>query len=615
MICTSKKNVAWGAGALLLAVYTCACDGRNPPNAAAEAKANVDEPPSFAGPAVVEIDLRSGLGEVPQSGFFGGGRRSTFTELVDTLTDIRSAEDTQGLFVRFGGRLGFARAHEIGRILGEVRAKNKPVICHADDYDNATYLAASLGCSSVWVSPAGGVDTVGVAAQLLFAKSFLAKYKVDVDYLQIGKYKGAEEPFTRDAPSPEAKQSLETALGGIRTAWLDAITKGRGEKVGRDVVEDGPYSPEESKAKGLIDEIGYTDDAREAAKKAADAKRVRKRFGGRDEPPSLGRGLADVFRGMSGSGGTPHVAILPAAGAISMSGGGGLPLGGESGITERALSREIAKLTTDESTKAVVLRIDSPGGSALASDLLWSKLMKLRAEKPLVISVGGMAASGGYYLSCAGTKIVAESTSIVGSIGVVGGKLSFGRALEEYGIHAETVSATPDADKAARSAYMSIFSAWDDKTRDRVRASMQGIYDLFLARVSEGRGLPKEKVASFAEGKLFAGTQAKELGMVDELGGIEAAVKLAMELAKLPEDTPVDLVGTPPSFFDALAADESAQESQAAVMVAANKAAADLVSAPWIERVPELQTFAAALGPLVSGERVLTVTPFAISLR
>jgi protease-4 len=602
-------------GAAALACVVTACEGRAP-RGASQAKAAADPPQSFSGPAVVELDLRGGIAESQDSGLFATTRRRTFTELVDALREVRGSDTTAGMFVRFGaGRLGFARAHEIGRILAEIRAKEKPVVCHADDYDNATYLAASLGCSKVWVSPAGGVDTVGIAAQLLFAKSFLAKYKVEVDYLQIGKYKGAEEPFTRDAPSPEARQSLETALRGIREAWVASIAKGRGDKMAQGAIEDGPYSPEEARAKGLVDDIGFLESAREDVKKAAGGARIRKRFGGRDEPPSVGRGIADMFRGMSGSGGAPHIAVLPASGAISMSGGGGVPFGGGDGITERGLGREITKLTDDEATKAVVLRIDSPGGSALASDLLWGKLMKLRAEKPLVVSVGGMAASGGYYLSCAATKIVAEPTSIVGSIGVVGGKLSFGHALEEHGIHAETVAAAAEPDKAARAAYMSPLSPWDDRTRERVRTSMQAIYDLFVSRVAEGRGLPAEQIGKFAEGRLFAGEEAKSLGMIDAVGGLEDAIKLAMELAKVPDDTPVDLVGTPPTFFEALASEDVAQEVAPSAADAARRAAAAAILAPLSEQIPELGAFVGAFAPLLSGEKVLAVTPFALAVR
>ena len=617
----ARSALGWLMGAAV-ACAVGACDGRAPQAPPARQAA---DPPSIGGPAVVEIDLRGNLSETPDAGLFGGGRRSTHADLVASLRDMRSSEGTKGLFVRFGGgRIGFARAHEIGRLLGEIRAQNKPIVCHSDDWDNASYLAASLGCSKVYVSPAGGVDTVGIAAQLLFAKSFLAKYKVDVDYLQVGKYKGAEETFTRDEPSPEARASLENALGGIRAAWLAAIEKGRAGKLAKDSIEDGPYTPQEAKAKGFVDEVGYLEAARDDAKESSGATRVTKRFGGRDDAPSLSRAIADMFRGMSGSGGAPRVAVLPASGAITMAGGGGLPLGGSDGITERALGREIKRLTDDPSTKAVVLRIDSPGGSALASDLLWGKLMKLRAEKPLVISVAGMAASGGYYLSCAGTKIVAEPTSIVGSIGVVGGKLSFGTALQEYGIRAETVAATKDPERAARAAYMSVLTPWDDRTRERVRASMKSIYDLFVDRIVEGRSLPREKVEGFAEGRLFAGEEAKSLGMIDQVGGLEDAIKLAIELAKVPEDTPVDLVGTPPTLFEALAGEETSGASAAtgpgaqvgpAAAEIARRAAMEALVAPVLAQVPELGSFAGALAPFLSGERVLAVTPFALAVR
>jgi protease-4 len=166
---------------------------------------------------------------------------------------------------------------------------------------------------------------------------------------------------------------------------------------------------------------------------------------------------------------------------------------------------------------------------------------------------------------------------------------------------------------------MSMFSPWDEHTRGKVRASMQSIYDLFLKRVSEGRDLPVDKVATFAEGRLFAGEEAKTLGMVDAVGGIEDAIKLAIELAKVPDDTPVDLVGTPPTFFEALGGDdasgESGESAPAIAAEAARHAAADAALAPWLAKVPEMGAFAGALGPLFTGERVLAITPFAFALR
>ena len=162
---------------------------------------------------------------------------------------------------------------------------------------------------------------------------------------------------------------------------------------------------------------------------------------------------------------------------------------------------------------------------------------------------------------------------------------------------------------------MSPFAPWDDRTRDRVRSSMQAIYDLFLQRVAEGRGLPAEQIGKFAEGRLFAGEVAKSLGMTDAVGGLEDAIKLAMELAKVPADTPVDLVGTPPTFFEALTGDDAAQEAAPLAAEVARRAAADAILAPFVAQVPELGAFAGAFAPLFSGEKVLAVTPFALALR
>jgi protease-4 len=539
---------------------------------------------------------------------------------VRAIQSFQGEDTTKGVFVRFGtASVGISRAHEIGRLLGEIRKKGRPVVCHADDYDNGTMLLASLACSKIWLSPAGQVDTVGLAAQLLYANKLLGKLNVDVDFLQVGKYKGASEPFTRDGPSPEARESLEGTLRGLRSAWLSAIAEGTGKQAVADVVEDGPFPAHEAKDKGLVQEIGYMEEARDDAKKLADAPFVLTRFGSSERSKSASGGILDIFRSIAGAShaGTPHVAVVSAVGSISMGSPDGLPFGGGDGIGERELGRVLTKLTNDESTKAVVLRIDSPGGSALASDLLWKKLMKLRASKPVVVSIGSMAASGGYYLACTASKIVAEPTSIVGSIGVVGGKLAVGRALEELGVHAETVAAAPDPKKAARATYMSALTPWDEATEAKVLASMQSIYDLFLRRVGEGRGIAVEKVAEFAEGRIFGGVEAKDRGLVDQLGGFQDALKLAIELAKLPDDVPVDVLTDSPGLFDLFGVDDPGEESSHAKVLAtsAKREAMAAVLPSLGDLGPEVSAFLGAMAPLLAGERTLAAVPFALTVR
>lgn len=591
-----------------------ACQGR--PKSSSGSKAR----PAFDAPAVIEIDLGHGAPEVVSAGIFAAGRGRGFADLVQTLESAKERETTKGFFVRLGtAGFGLARAHEIGRLLGEIRKAKKPVVCHADDLSNGTLLLASVGCDRIWLSPAAGVNSVGLGAEMLYGKRLLEKLHVQVDFLQVGKYKGAKEPFTNDGPSPEARESLEGTLRGLRTSWLAAISEGRNNPALSEIVEDGPFSPEEAKEKGLIDAIGYVDEARDEAKKLSSAERMVTRFGGGPGGEPVSRGLVGVLRALAGPGGTgePRIAVAIASGAISMGGAPQSPLGGGDGISERELGKTITRLSEDASVKAVVLRIDSPGGSALASDLLWKKLMKLRSEKPLVISVGGMAASGGYYLACAGTKIVAESTSIVGSIGVVSGKFAVGKTLDEIGVTTETITASPDPKKAARAGYMSPFSGWDDPTRQKVLTSMTSVYDLFIRRIAEGRGVDVSKVGESAEGRIFGGVEAKQRGMIDDLGGLSDSIALARKLATLPDDVPVDILGGPAGLFELLDdADAEADTRHDAALKTARQTAINALL-PDISGVapPALTGFLGSMTPLLGGERMLVALPFGLTVQ
>lgn len=590
------------------------CEGRprtfQPVDGAREARAELG-PSALLSNEVAEIDLSRGIPEAPAPSLLGGPPGGSFFQLVATLREAIAREENTALFVRFGGvRIGWSRAEELGRLLVRAREAGKSVVCHADAYTNTTAWIAAQGCERIWLSPAGSVETTGLGAQLVFANRLLKeKLGVQVDMLQIGKFKGADEMYTRDGPSPEARESLETTLASIRKVWLEGF-RARGEQA-LAAAEDGPFSPEQAQRLGLVDAIGYADEARDDAS-ARGQGLPQLRFG-----PALrtSSGFAELLRALAGGGQStptrrPHVAVVRAVGAITMDASGGLFSDG-SGITERGLRRIIRNLRENDAVKAVVLRIDSPGGSALASDLLWHELMKLRDEKPIVVSIGDMAASGGYYLASAGSRILAERTSIVGSIGVVGGKLAFGETLERIGVHVETISPSPDPKAAARATYGSTLSAWDEPTRERVRSVMQSIYDLFVARVAEGRGVSVEQVAPAAEGRLFAGEAAKEMGLVDEWGGLERAIEVAKELGGLRAEAPVRLVQEAPGLFDWLAAEEGAGEAQTPSITIQM----DLVARVLSSMAPEVTTFLASTEPLLHGERALAALPFAIFLR
>jgi protease IV len=247
-------------------------------------------------------------------------------------------------------------------------------------------------------------------------------------------------------------------------------------------------------------------------------------------------------------------------------------------------------------------------------------LMKLRKKKPLVVSIGDMAASGGMYLACTGDYIFAQPMSIVGSIGVVGGKIAVGDALEKIGIHAETFAANDKKPGAAsRAAYESLLTRWDEPTRARVLETMTSIYDLFLARVSEGRStrgrtIPRERIAESAEGRIFGGREGKARGLVDEIGGLGAAIAKARELAKLPEDAHVAVVGDRPTFLDALDPGGSAED--ASERRVEQKLQAIVSPFAILDRAaPEIVPFVSSLAPLAEGERAVVAVPFAITVR
>jgi protease IV len=594
------RSFAFGVPLLVCVCVLIACDGRQ--RARSSGGASRDGPRS--GPAIAILDLSEGLPEKPPAGFLGlPSTGASFEEFVNQMELLDRDKQVRGVLVRLGTtRIGLAPATEIGAML-ERLGRKLPVWCHADELANATIYLAARGCKRIWASPGGSVDAIGLAAQMVYFHKLLAEeLGLDIDFLQVGKYKGAEEPFTRDGPSPEARASLESTLSGMRSAWLDGIRGGR-PSIEEAVPEDGPYAAPGAKERGLIDDVGYFDDARDALEKETHAARAEVRLGPGSDA-SHGDGVGDVWRVLTGESlGSAPVVVVRAVGAISMDGGGVLGQGG--GIDERRERSTLLRLERDDDVKAVVLRIDSPGGSALASDLLWHDLMRLRSKKPLVVSVGDMAASGGYYLASAGSVVFADETSIVGSIGVVGGKIAAERALARVGIHTDSVPAKAgDPHAAARAAYESLLVPWDDATRRRLLETMTGIYDLFLARVAEGRGMLVDRVAASAEGRIFSGRDAKARGLVDELGGLLDAIARARAMAGLPPDAQVGVARDSAGLLQELLQDEP--QGQAHL---------DRLAVLMAQLAPDLAPFVASIAPIAAREYALCSVPFALMIR
>jgi protease-4 len=566
---------------------------------------------SGVGPAIAEFDLSGGVPESIGGGLFQPPASRTYVALARSVERMATDPDVAGAFVKLGGAsLDWAQTEELAGLFDQLKKKNKPVVCHAHVLSNSSAAFALRACSRTWLSPAGDAETVGIAAQIQYMRGLFDKLKVGVDFLHVGKFKSGVEPFTREGPSEPARESLTETLRAIREGWLDQVTQaGKPDSV-KAALEQGPWSPEDAKKQGLIDAVGYESEALIEAKKLAKTEQVNGAYGGSGKS-GKGLDIAEIVRVIAGSNEsattTPHIAVLPAEGSIAMESGGALSSGG---ITASALGKTLRRLKADDNIKAVVLRIDSPGGSALASDLIWHELRELQKKKPLVVSVGGMAASGGYYMACAGDRIFAEPTSIVGSIGVFGGKIVFSTALEEFGVHTETFPASPEPGAAARAATESPFSTWDDATREKVRTGMQSVYDLFISRVADGRKLSREKVEEIAQGRIWSGKQGLERGLVDQLGGVTDAIRHARKLADLPNDAPVTVEGGQDSLLEMLLVGQDANEEQVKQALAAYQAHSLVIR----ELPPALRRYASALGPLASGERVVAALPFGISL-
>ncbi len=583
-----------------------------------------DAPFGGDGDKLIALDLSTPRSEAPAGGgLFPQPASSTFAGLIAQLRKAKDNTEARGYFVEFGSaRMNWAQVEELSRLGGKLRDAERPVYCHANDLGNASYWLAAAVCDQIWLSPAGGIDGVGIAGQSVYLRGLLDRFKVKAEFLHMGKYKSAAETLTHEQPSEASVEAMTAVLQSIRQSWQDGLRGVAPEaRQQRDIaraMERGPWDPKGALEQGLIDHVGYESEAREALKKAASAESFI-RPDGDQEQERAASDIAQLLRALGGGDQvlSPHVAVLPAAGGISMQSGGGLS---SDGIAADRFIKLVKRLKEDESVKAVVLRLDSPGGSALASDLMWHELMQLREKKPLIASVGSMAASGGYYMACAAHTVVAEKTSIVGSIGVVGGKIMFGDALAEYGVNTYTFSASDEFGAKQRAAYLSPFIEWDDPTREKVRRQMASVYDLFIDRISQGRDMDKQKIEAVAQGRIWTGAQGKEHGLVDELGGLRRAIELAKEKAELPEDAPFSIEATVPSFLESLGLDDSADEAtvRAALLEASRVRPLWAHLAPgvnWLDHTltEEQRAHLQSLAPLLSGDSVVVAMPFAFS--
>jgi protease-4 len=599
--------------AFAIALAASGCDESPPPSGAVGMlRSGLD---SAGTGVVVELDLSRGLGELAgQVSFLSAPSAPSLAELLQALERAKTDRRTRGFFIRLGAAdLNWAQAEELGRALSALPPE-LAVVCHGHGYSNKTLFFAARACDRLWLSPAGEVGTVGIAGQMVYIKRLLDRFHVKADFLHMGRYKSFAETFTEDGPTPAARESLAGVLGSIRGTWLDGLKAARPREKLEHAVEHGPWSPEAALRDQLIDAIGYVSEARDEARKLAQVDGVETSFGlesRRDAAEAISELIQAIAGTRRSTGGAEHVVVLTTAGGINMEAQG--MLGGD-GISAESLGKTLRRLREDDAVKAVVLRIDSPGGSALASDLIWHDLMLLRDKKPLIASLAEVAASGGYYMACAASRILAERTTILGSIGVVGGKIVLGPALDQFGVTGFTLPASNEPGAAERAAYLSPLTEWDEPTREAVRAQMEGIYELFLQRVAKGRNLPVDDIRKVAEGRIWSGVQGLEHHLVDELGGLSEAIAIAKREAGLDESAEVRIEGGPETLFDVLQLDDEEEDEPESIARALARLRA-LPPNPFDTLAEPLRPYAASFSPLLGKETVLTALPFAFEVK
>ena len=525
--------------------------------------------------------------------------------------------------------IGRGRAEELRAAIGRIRKAGKPVAAHLIGADPVHYVVASA-CDTVAMPPAATLEITGVRTEVTFFKAMLDKLGVDAEILQVGEFKGAGEPLTRTSMSPQLRAQYEQFVGDLYEQLVDRIAADRklpAEQV-RTLIDTGVFTPEAAVQAKLIDAVAYEDEVISglAGRIKLDDPKVARDYAEQkiDNDFSGIGGLVKLVELLSGqkqaaaSGKDKQVAIIYLTGEIKEGKGKDELLGGGSAGSDSVI-KAIRDAAKDDKVAAIVLRIDSPGGSALASDLIWREAE--RTTKPVVASLGDIAASGGYYVAVAADKIVAAPGTLTGSIGVVGGKIAVGKALEKVGVHTDVVA------KGRNAGWLSMQTPFTDHERDVFLATMKDVYRLFTSKVAAGRKLDMEKLATLAEGRVFTGRMAKDLGLVDRLGTLDDAIDEAKKLAGIGEDEAIErvLLPEPRGLFDDLfgMAGEVAPVARLAGAGAAtgsNVAREAIVRAMLVARiagVPGLEGLAAEADTLVqlSSGRPLMMLPMRVRVR
>lgn len=413
--------------------------------------------------------------------------------------------------------LGITQRKAIAEKLDEFKKTGKFVVAYADNYSQGEYYLASVA-DTVYLNPMGGIDFKGLASEVLYMKDLQDKTGIKMEVIRHGKFKSAVEPFLQQNMSAENREQLTVLLNSIWESFVNDVSKNRKISVAslNDVATNlNARNANLALENKLIDKIAYIDQYYNGIKKALGIK-----YDDDINEIDVLEYVESTHLKSTKIGAKDQIALIFAQGEIK---------GGEGSINsigEGSISRALKAARKNDKIKAIVLRVNSPGGSALTSDIIWREIELTKKTKPVIVSMGDVAASGGYYIACNADKIFAEPGTITGSIGVFGMLPNFKEIANKYGVKAEQVKTHENA------AGYSPFQEISPKYKETVTEGIEIVYDTFISRVAAGRKMTKEKVDEIGQGRVWTGTMAKQLGLVDELGGLDAAIAYAAKSAK-----------------------------------------------------------------------------------
>jgi len=463
--------------------------------------------------------------------FFGA--RTTVTDVVQALDRAETDPRITGIEVRVGeSTLGMAKIQEIHQKIREFNRKGKFSVAYLEFATNRSYYLASA-CQTVILLPTSLFHVRGLMTSTTFLRGTLDKLGIYPDLYHIGDYKNAMNVYTEKQYTRAHREADQTLLEDFYHQYLRGVAEGRGMKLEEveKAIEKGPYTSQEALATKLIDRLAYADEARDL---------VKQKNRGSENRLSLGEYLRRTERR-----GGAKLAVIYATGTILPGRSGDSALGGAV-MGSETIAEQFRRAREDASVRAVILRVDSPGGVTFPSEIIRREVVVTKRVKPVVVSMSDLAASGGYAIAMSANRIVAEPGTITGSIGVVGGKLNLLGLYQKLGLSKDYITTTEN------STIDYPFQNFTPAQRESILKYMRDIYGSFIQGVAEGRHMKVEAVDKIGQGRVWSGERARQLGLVDELGGLDTAIAAAKTLAKIPPAEPASLIYLPPpkSLFE-----------------------------------------------------------------